>query len=138
VVRRVLRENYMTSPNGISGNDDCGEMSSWAVFTMMGIYTVDPASLGYELVSPVFSKIVIRLRAPYQGKTFTIEAPADAEAKPYIQSVKLNGQDHRQNWIGFSNISAGSELQFALGPKPNKSWGSAPNDAPPSLSEPQP
>ncbi len=56
MVRRVLRENYTTAPDGIPGNDDCGEMSSWAVMSMMGIYTVDPASLAYELVSPVFSK----------------------------------------------------------------------------------
>jgi len=130
VVRRVLRENYTTSPNGIPGNDDCGEMSSWAVMSMMGIYTVDPASLAYELVSPVFSKIVIRLRAPYKGKTFTIEASADPETKPYIQSVKLNGQAHPQNWIGFQNIRVGGKLQFALGREPNKSWGSAPKDAP--------
>ncbi|HUZ45042.1 MAG TPA: GH92 family glycosyl hydrolase [Terriglobia bacterium] len=137
-VRRVLRENYTTSPDGIPGNDDCGEMSSWAVFTMMGIYTVDPASLAYELVSPVFHKVIIRLQAPYQWKTFTIEAPADAAAKPYIQSVKLNGHEHSKNWIGFQSITAGGRLQFALGREPNKSWGSAPQDAPPSLSEAHP
>ena len=137
-VRRVLRENYTTSPDGIPGNDDCGEMSSWAVFAMMGIYTVDPASLAYELVSPVFHKVVIRLQAPYQGKTFTIEAPADAAAQPYIQSVKLNGREHSKNWIGFQSITAGGRLKFELGREPNKSWGSAPQDAPPSLSEAHP
>ena len=134
VVRRILKENYTTSPNGVPGNDDCGEMSSWAVMTMMGIYTVDPASLAYELVSPVFSKVVIRLHAPYQGKAFTIEAPADAEAKPYIQSVKINGKEHRQNWIRFGDISSGGTMQFALGTTPDKSWGSAATEAPPSLS----
>ncbi len=137
-VRRVLKENYMLSPNGIPGNDDCGEMSSWAVMTMMGIYTVDPASLAYELVSPVFSKIVIQLHAPYAGKTLTIEAPPNPEAKPYIQSVKLNGNDHHRNWIRFGDLSAGGTLQFALGPAPNKSWGAAAADAPPSLSESHP
>jgi predicted alpha-1,2-mannosidase len=137
-VRRVLRENYTTSPDGIPGNDDCGEMSSWAVFTMMGIYTVDPASLAYELVSPVFHRVVIRLHSPYKGKTFTVEAPGNAEVKPYIQSVRLNGHVHPQNWIPFGDISAGGKLQFAVGPKPNESWGSAPEDAPPSLSEQHP
>jgi putative alpha-1,2-mannosidase len=83
----------------------------------------------------VFSKVVISLHAPYPGKTFTIEAAANADAKPYIQSVKLNGKVHRQNWIPFSAISSGGRLQFALGPQPNKAWGSAPQDAPPSLSE---
>ncbi len=137
-VRRVLRENYTDSPDGIPGNDDCGEMSSWAVFSMMGIYTVDPAGLAYELVSPVFHKVVIHLRAPYPGKTFTITASKDAEAKPYIQSVKLNGHVHAQTWIPFGAITAGGKLQFDLGRKPNKSWGSAPADAPPSLGEQHP
>lgn len=135
VVRRVLSENYTTSPDGIPGNDDCGAMSSWAVLSMMGIYSVDPASLAYELVSPVFRKVVIDLHAPYPGKTFTIEASANAEAKPYIQSVKLNGELHRQDWVRFSAISSGGRLQFTLGGQPNKAWGSAPEDEPPSLSE---
>jgi predicted alpha-1,2-mannosidase len=135
VVRRILSENYTTSPDGVPGNDDCGAMSSWAVMSMMGIYTVDPASLAYELVSPVFSKVVIHLHAPYTGKTFTIETSANADAMPYIQSVRINGKAHRQNWIPFSTISSGGRLQIALGPQPNKAWGSAPEDAPPSLSE---
>ncbi len=137
-VRRVLRENYTTSPDGVPGNDDCGEMSSWAVMSMIGIYTVDPASLAYELASPVFSKIAINLQAPYTGKTFTIETSPNPESTPYIQSVKLNGNEHAQNWIPFGDISAGGTLQFALGATPNKSWGSAASDAPPSLSEEQP
>ena len=74
VVRRVLDENYMDTPDGIPGNDDCGEMSSWAVLSMMGIYSVDPSSLAYELVSPSFPKIVLHLQDPYAGKTFTIDA----------------------------------------------------------------
>ena len=61
MVRRVLRQNYTLSSNGIPGNDDCGEMSSWAVLSMMGLYTVDPASGAYELCSPVFPKISIHL-----------------------------------------------------------------------------
>ncbi len=136
VVRRILKENATTSPDGIAGNDDCGEMSSWAVLSMMGLYTVDPPSLAYELVSPVFSKAAIRLHAPYAGKWFTIEATEDPETKPYIQNVKLNGP-HRQDWIPFEAITTGGELQFTLGSKPDKSWGSAANDAPPSLSEAQ-
>ncbi len=138
VVRRLLRDNYTTSPNGLPGNDDCGAMSSWAVLTMMGIYTVDPASLAYELVSPVFQKVVIHLHAPYRGKTFTIKASAKPETKTYIQTVKLNGQAHAKNWIPFGDISAGGTLQFTLGPAPNKAWGSAASDAPPSLSDAQP
>lgn len=138
VVRRVLKENYTTAPNGIPGNDDCGEMSSWAVLSMMGIYTVDPASLAYELVSPVFSKVVVQLHPPYSGKQLTIEASDNPEATPYIQSVKVNGQDHSQNWISFGDMAAGGDVQFVLGAEPNKSWGAAAQDAPPSLSQTEP
>jgi predicted alpha-1,2-mannosidase len=135
VVRRVLKENYTTSPGGIPGNDDCGEMSSWAVLSMMGLYTIDPASLAYELVSPLFSKIVIRLQAPYPGTAFTIEGSANPESDPYIRGVTLNGHKRRENWIAFGDISAGGTLQFTLSAEPDKSWGSKPKDAPPSLSE---
>jgi predicted alpha-1,2-mannosidase len=134
VIRRVLKENYTTAPDGIPGNDDCGEMSSWAVLTMMGIYTVDPASLVYELDSPVFRRVVIHLSSPYPGKIFTIEASPNPEAKPYVQSVKLNGKAYGKNWIKFSDISAGGALQFVVGARPNKKWGAAASEAPPSLS----
>ncbi|MFT4111330.1 glycoside hydrolase domain-containing protein [Silvibacterium sp.] len=73
VVCRVLEENYLDTPDGIPGNDDCDEMSSWAVLSMMGFYSVDPASLAYELVSPVFSSVTIHLHAPYSGVIFTFE-----------------------------------------------------------------
>ncbi len=138
VVRRVLDENYTDDPNGIPGNDDCGEMSSWAVLSMMGIYSVDPASLAYELVGPVFPKTVIHLRQPYTGKSFTIEASGAAPKAAYIQKTDLNGQAHAQNWISFKAISAGGNLRFDLGTTPNHAWGSAPADAPPSLSDAKP
>ncbi|MFZ0747545.1 MAG: GH92 family glycosyl hydrolase [Terracidiphilus sp.] len=138
VVRRVLKENYTDTPDGIPGNDDAGEMSSWAVFSMMGIYPVDPASLAYELVSPTFARIVVHLKAPYQGKTFTIETSPNPQATPYIQSVQLNGHPHAQNWISFDDMSHGGALHFTLGSNPDHSWGAAPADAPPSLSNMQP
>ncbi|MGO8720596.1 MAG: GH92 family glycosyl hydrolase [Acidobacteriaceae bacterium] len=137
-VRRVLTENYTDTPNGVPGNDDAGEMSSWAVMSMMGMYTVDPASLAYELVSPVFPKIVLHLQAPYPGKTFTIGTSADPEATPYIQSAQLNGRTQKRNWISFQDISRGGTLHFMLGSNPNHAWGSAPKDVPPSLSDSQP
>ncbi|MEO6965130.1 MAG: GH92 family glycosyl hydrolase [Acidobacteriaceae bacterium] len=138
VVRRILKENYTNTPDGIPGNDDCGEMSSWAVMSMMGIYSVDPAGLAYELVSPVFSKVVIHLKAPYSGKAFTIETTPNPQATPYIQSVKLNGNDQQHNWITYQDMTNGGTLHVALGSNPNHAWGSAPQDAPPSLSQEQP
>jgi predicted alpha-1,2-mannosidase len=138
VVRRVLSENYTDTPDGIPGNDDCGEMSSWAVMSMMGIYSVDTASLSYELVSPVFSHIVVHLRAPYPGKTFAIDTTPDPTANPYIQSVQMNGQAQAHNWISYADMTHGGTLQFTLGPNPNQSWGAAPDDAPPSISQAKP
>ncbi len=138
VVRRVLNENYTDTPDGIPGNDDAGEMSSWAVMSMMGFYSVDPASSAYELVSPVFSQVVIHLQKPYAGKTFTIEASPQPEANGYIRSVKLDGQAHEKNWIRFADVSKGGTLQFLLAPTENQQWGAAPEDAPPSLSSQQP
>lgn len=138
VVRRVLQENYFDGPDGIPGNDDCGEMSSWAVLSMMGIYSVDPAGLAYELVGPTFQKVVLHLHDPYAGKTFSIEADGAKANAPYIQSVQLNGQPHQKNWISFHAIAAGGTLKVAVGPTPNEKWGAAPEDAPPSLSDEKP
>ena len=138
VVRRVLRENYTAAPDGIPGNDDCGEMSSWAVLSMMGIYSVDPASLAYELVAPSFPKVTVHLAAPYTGKSFTIEAPGARADMPFVQSVELNGKAHAKNWISFKSIADGGTLKVAVGPKPNEQWGAANDDAPPSLSDEQP
>ncbi len=137
-VRRVLLQNYFDGPDGVPGNDDCGAMSSWAVLTMMGIYTVDPASLAYELVAPTFSRVVIHLRAPYSGKAFSIEANGAADDAPYIQSVELNGQRNRNNWISFHSITAGGTLSLVVAPHANEQWGAAPENAPPSLSDRKP
>jgi predicted alpha-1,2-mannosidase len=134
-VRRVLNENYTDTPDGIPGNDDAGAMSSWAVLSMMGIYSVDPSSLAYELVSPVFPRIVVHLHAPYSGSTFTITTTNDPDATPYIQRVQLNGREHARNWIAFHDITDGGKLHFMLGAEPNMHWGAGPMDAPPSISD---
>ncbi|MGC9260806.1 MAG: GH92 family glycosyl hydrolase [Phycisphaerae bacterium] len=133
VVRRVLRQNYTLSPNGIPGNDDCGEMSSWAVLSMMGLYTVDPASGAYELCSPVFPKISIRLHAPYTGRHFIITTTAKPAFTPYIRSVTFKDRAHKADWINIRSITRGGHLSVMLGNTPNRTWGSATADAPPSL-----
>ncbi len=133
-VRRVLRENYLLTPDGIPGNDDCGEMSSWAVFSMMGFYSVDPASLAYELSSPVFRRIVIHLHSPYPGRTFVVTAAPDPAGRPYIRSARLNGRNWPRNWIDMHAITRGGRLSFVLAGAPNRAWGAAAQDAPPSLS----
>jgi predicted alpha-1,2-mannosidase len=134
VVRRVLDENYFDAPDGIPGNDDGGATSSWAVLSMMGLYTVDPTSLAYELVAPVFPQITVHIDKPYSGKQFTIVSSGPSAAVPYIHSVTLDGKIHTQNWISFQDIRRGGTLQITLGAEPDHSWGTRPEDAPPSLS----
>jgi predicted alpha-1,2-mannosidase len=138
VVRRVLKENYTDALDGVPGNDDCGAMSSWAVLSMLGIYSVDPSSLAYELVSPVFSKAVVHLHSPYPGTAFTITTNNHPDTTPYIQNVTMNGREHSRNWIAFHNITDGGTLHFDLGTSPNRHWGAAPEDVPPSLSDAPP
>jgi predicted alpha-1,2-mannosidase len=137
VVRRLLRRYYTLSPNGIPGNDDCGEMSSWAVMSMMGLYSVDPASTAYELCSPVFRKITIRLQSPYQGRHFIIQTSRHAASDDYIKGVKLGNTALTKCWVWLRNITSGGRLVFELGKVPDKSWGAATADVPPSLSEPR-
>ena len=135
VVRRVLNENYLDAPDGVPGNDDLGAMSSWAVLSMMGVYSVDPPSLAYELVAPSFPRIVIHLQVPYPGKTFTIESSGNPATQPFVQDVTLNGRKHTHNWISFNDIRNGGAIHFTLNSRPNHAWGSAVEDAPPSLSD---
>jgi putative alpha-1,2-mannosidase len=110
-------------------------MSSWAVLAMMGIYSVDPTSLAYELVTPMFPRVTVHLQEPYPGKAFTIESAPRSGG--YIHQVHLNGRDHTQNWISWHDIVAGGRLQLTLGSAPDPTWGVSAPDAPPSLSEAQ-
>jgi predicted alpha-1,2-mannosidase len=135
VVSRVLRENYRDTPDGIPGNDDAGATSSWAVLSMIGLYTVDPTSLAYELVAPVFSRIVIHRDPPYSAHPFTIVSTTEA-GSAYIHAVTINGRSHAQNWIAFDEIRRGSTVKLTLQHQPDATWGSRPEDAPPSLSRP--
>ena len=137
VVHRILSENYTDTPDGVPGNDDCGAVSSWAVLSMMGIYSADPASLAYELIAPTFSKVVVHLQPPYPARQFTIESAGQTSATPFIHTAKLNGKEHTKNWIAFADIRNGSTLQLTLESKPDSNWGSRPEDAPPSLSNGQ-
>ena len=132
-VRRILSENYHNAPHGIPGNDDCGATSSWAVLSMMGLYTVDPASLAWELVAPTFAHVTVQLDAPYPARQFTIVAN-NAAGGSFIHAVTVNGISHPQNWISFDSIRHGSIVRMELQARPDKKWGSLPEDEPPPLS----
>ena len=134
LVRRLVREEYGTGPEGIPGNDDCGTMSAWAIFAMSGLYPTDPARPAFELCSPVFTKITYHLAEPYKAKALVIEAPAASIQNGYITAVKLGGEDHPAPWVALLDLVAGKPLTFTLVAEPDKAWGAAKANRPPSIS----
>ncbi len=135
LVRRILREMYGSDPSGYAfpGMDDQGATSSWYVMSAMGFYTVDPSSPDYILGSPLFRRAVMHMG---NGKDFEVDAPGNSDANIYIQSATLNGKPWTKPWFSHADIAQGGKLVLQMGPKPNKQWGSAPEDAPPSMSGP--
>jgi putative alpha-1,2-mannosidase len=122
---------YGDGPLGIPGDDDGGETSSWYVFSAMGFYPVCPGSPVYEIGSPIFEKSVLRLG---NGKEFTIVAHHVSAQNKYIQSAQLNGMPLNKPWFRHAEIAEGGSLVLEMGDRPNAKWGSAPEDAPPSMS----
>jgi predicted alpha-1,2-mannosidase len=134
-VRQIMDVWYTDGPLGIPGDDDGGETSSWYVFSAMGFYPVCPGSPVYEVGSPIFAKSTIRLG---NGKLFTILANNVSARNKYIQSAQLNGKPLNQAWFPHSAIANGGMLILQMGETPNTHWGSAPEDAPPSMSVERP
>ncbi len=132
-VRRVLREDYTTSPNGVPGNDDLGEMSSWCVCSMMGIYAIDPASTTYALSTPVFPSVTIHLSRPYGGKKFTILTTPTGIKAVYTKAVQLNGRPLNDDYITADEITAGGTLHFEAATSPNRKWASTAATEPASI-----
>jgi len=134
LTRRILREMYGSDRTGYAfpGMDDQGSTSSWYVMSALGFYTVDPSSSAYILGSPLFDQMTIHMG---NGKNFTITALHNSATNVYIQSATLNGRPWNKPWFDHSDIAAGGELVLTMGPTPNKTWGSSPNAAPPSMSD---
>ncbi|WP_372775411.1 GH92 family glycosyl hydrolase [Mangrovibacterium sp.] len=117
--RRICEAAYGTDPYGLCGNEDVGQMSAWYVLAAMGIHPICPGDNKYQITSPVFSKIEVRL-APgyYSGTKFTIQANNNSPENSYIQSMKLNGNDLNRFWITHDEIVAGGTLEMEMGPEP--------------------
>jgi predicted alpha-1,2-mannosidase len=129
-VRMLLKTQHQAAPDGLAGNEDCGQMSAWYVMSAMGLYAVDPVSATYVFGSPLFKKVALEV-AP--GKTLTIEAPLTSDENIYIQSVTWNGRPHSKTWIAHADLIQGGRLVFQMGPKPNLAYGAAMEDRPPSF-----
>lgn len=119
-VREILNTQYNTTPNGLSGNEDAGQMSAWYVLSSMGLYPLNPALAEYEIGSPIFKRSTINLP---NGNTFSIIAEKTSEANRYIQSATLNGRNFNQTSITHQQILNGGELKLVMGAAPNVSWG---------------
>jgi predicted alpha-1,2-mannosidase len=129
--RQIMDVWYTDGPLGIPGDDDGGETSSWYVLSAMGFYPVCPGSPVYEIGSPLFTRTVIHMG---NGKDFTILADHASAQNKYIQSATLNGKPLDKPWFGHADIANGGTLVLEMDDHPNEQWGSAPEDAPPSLS----
>lgn len=115
----VMHELYKNTPAGLCGNEDCGQMSAWYVFSAMGFYPVDPISGKYEIGTLMYPEMKMHLA---NGKTFTILAPAVSKENIYIQSVKLDGKPYDKSYITHEQIMNGSIFEFEMGNKPGKVW----------------
>ncbi|WP_406683804.1 GH92 family glycosyl hydrolase [Seonamhaeicola sp. MEBiC1930] len=118
--RHILDSQYNTTPNGLSGNEDCGQMSAWYVLSSMGLYPMNPASAEYEIGSPIFEKSVFKIS---EVESFVIEAEDVSNKNIYIQSATLNGKPFNSTSISHETILNGGVLHFIMGAKPNENWG---------------
>lgn len=116
---KVMRELYQNTPAGLCGNEDCGQMSAWLVFSAMGFYPVDPVSGLYEIGTPLFEEVKMQLA---NGKCFTVKAPGASAERIYVQSVKLNGTPYDKSYITHEQIMSGATLELEMGAEPGPVW----------------
>ncbi|MDG2538936.1 GH92 family glycosyl hydrolase [Dyella jiangningensis] len=131
-VRIVLNTLWKNAPEGIPGNDDLGEMSSWYVWSALGVYPAIPGRAELVIGSPLFP----RARIHRSGGDVVIDAPGASAGTPFVQALTVNGKPYDQPWLPPSFATQGGHLQFALGADANRRWGSEPSKAPPSFPPP--
>jgi len=122
-VRRVMSWYYGHSERGLLGTDDCGQMSAWYVFSSLGFYPVAPGTDEYAIGSPIWETATIRLGETYNKNIFKIIALNQSPRNKYIQSATINGEPLETPFLSHSQITAGGELVFTMGPAPNREWG---------------
>jgi predicted alpha-1,2-mannosidase len=132
-VRMLLEKMYRPEPDGLAGNEDCGQTSAWYVLGALGLYPVDPVSADYVFGSPLLDRAEVALGG---GKTLVLRTQNNGPDKPYIQSVTWNGKPWTRSWISHGELVAGGTLEFTMGATPNTRFGSAPADRPPSFGQP--
>ncbi|MGA7440307.1 MAG: GH92 family glycosyl hydrolase [Luteibacter sp.] len=129
-VRSLMGSMYQDTPDGLIGNEDCGQMSAWYVMSALGFYAVDPVSATYVIGSPLFEHVEVDMGG---GRLLTIEARDNHPDRPYIQSATWNGQPYTRTWLAHADLAAGGHLVFQMGDTPNPRYGAARADRPPSF-----
>lgn len=129
MVRRLLTEMYKAEPDGVIGNDDCGQMSAWFILSALGFYPVDPVSANYVFGSPLFDAAEVDVGG---SRTLRILAHGNGPNSPYVQSVRRDGRPWTRNWISHAELQKGGELEFVMGSKPSR-FGAGGADRPPSF-----
>ena len=127
MIRRIDNELYRDQPDGLSGNEDCGQMSAWYVISALGFYAVCPGGDQYAIGSPLGDKVTVTLE---NGKTFTVKANNNTKGNVYIQSAKLNGVNYTKSYLTYNDIASGGVIEYEMGAAPNKAWGSSEADVP--------
>lgn len=113
-VAKVMNELYKNTPAGLCGNEDCGQMSAWYVFSAMGFYPVNPVSGQYEIGTPLFPELKLELS---NGKTFTVRAPKLSKENIYIRSIKVDGKPYDKTYITHEQIMSGATVEFEMDKK---------------------
>ncbi len=120
LLNTVIRTQYGNEPGSLTGNDDCGQMSAWYIFTCLGFYPIAPASNVYTIGAPQIEEITLNLS---NGKKFTMKADKLSPTNIYIQSLTVNGKDWNSPFLPYEELKNGGDIHFIMGPKPNKNWG---------------
>lgn len=128
-LRQIMDKFYAPEPDGLIGNEDCGQMSAWYVLSAAGLYPVTPGRPLYAIGTPLFPELRFNFE---NGKHFVIKARAVSSQNIYIQSATLNGKPYRHSYLLHKDLMKGGELVFEMGPQPNQSWGSGNADIPTS------
>ncbi|MCW8807542.1 MAG: glycoside hydrolase family 92 protein, partial [Rhodanobacter sp.] len=132
-LKQIMDSQYAPRPDGLSGNDDLGQMSAWYVFTALGFYPVTPASDEYAIGRPFVARATIHLD---NGQRFTVSASPLDDAHPYVGAVTLNGRPLRRPFLHHAEILAGGQLHFTMQSEPGRQWSRNPATGPLATSQP--
>jgi predicted alpha-1,2-mannosidase len=132
-VRQIMDTLYSDQPDGLSGNEDCGQMSAWLLLSALGLYPVDPVSARYVFGSPLVTRAQLALPG---GGTLVIEAQGNGPEQRYVQSVSWRGQPYTRSWIDHASLMQGGRLVFVMGAQPNPAFGASAAARPPQTLDP--